>query len=219
MREPELQEQAFGKAAVIVAHPDDETIWAGGTILMHPQCEWTIAALTRRSDADRSTRFFKALEYLGAGGKIADLDDGPEQEPLVGSEIEREVLSRVGGEKFDLIITHSIYGEYRRHLRHEQVGEVVSGLWLNGAIKAGQMWMFAYEDGDRNYLPRAIKTADKVVELDEEIWRRKYDIITKCYGFEAGSFEARVTGRREAFWCFSSEQSFRQWRNKGGRRG
>jgi LmbE family N-acetylglucosaminyl deacetylase len=25
------------KCAVIVAHPDDETLWAGGLMLMHPE--------------------------------------------------------------------------------------------------------------------------------------------------------------------------------------
>ena len=31
-----------GKCAVIVAHPDDETLWAGGTMLMHPDCQSTV---------------------------------------------------------------------------------------------------------------------------------------------------------------------------------
>ena len=31
---------------VIVAHPDDETLWAGGTLLMHPDCRWTVVTLT-----------------------------------------------------------------------------------------------------------------------------------------------------------------------------
>jgi LmbE family N-acetylglucosaminyl deacetylase len=31
--------------AVIVAHPDDETLWAGGTILEHPSNDWFIVCL------------------------------------------------------------------------------------------------------------------------------------------------------------------------------
>ena len=41
----------YRKAAVIVAHPDDETLWAGGTILMHPETKWTIIALCRKNSS------------------------------------------------------------------------------------------------------------------------------------------------------------------------
>ena len=42
--------------AVIVAHPDDETLWAGGTILSHPSWQWFIVCLCRGSDKDRGLR-------------------------------------------------------------------------------------------------------------------------------------------------------------------
>ena len=47
------KEWVFENAVVIVAHPDDETLWAGGTILMHPETHWTILTLCRTSDPDR----------------------------------------------------------------------------------------------------------------------------------------------------------------------
>jgi LmbE family N-acetylglucosaminyl deacetylase len=31
-----------GRYAVIVAHPDDEVLWAGGLMLMHPDSNWTV---------------------------------------------------------------------------------------------------------------------------------------------------------------------------------
>src|SRR5436190_16883849 len=79
--------------AVIVAHPDDETLWLGGTILSHPSWHWFILSLCRGSDQDRCPRFFQALKALGAEGKMNDLDDGPEQIPLAKSEIEAAILS------------------------------------------------------------------------------------------------------------------------------
>ena len=32
---------------VFVAHPDDQTLWCGGTILMHPEDAWLVACLSR----------------------------------------------------------------------------------------------------------------------------------------------------------------------------
>ena len=48
--------------AVIVAHPDDETLWAGGTILSHPEWKWFIVSLCRGNDQDRSVRFITSLK-------------------------------------------------------------------------------------------------------------------------------------------------------------
>jgi len=58
------KEWVFENAVVIVAHPDDETLWAGGTILMHPETQWTILTLCRMSDPDRSPKFNKAMRNI-----------------------------------------------------------------------------------------------------------------------------------------------------------
>ena len=74
--------------AIIVAHPDDETLWAGGTILSHPSWKWFIVCLCRGNDKDRAPRFYKALKILKSEGIMGDLDDGPEQKPLDEKEVE-----------------------------------------------------------------------------------------------------------------------------------
>jgi len=187
-----------------VAHPDDETLWGGGTILMHPEANWTIIALCRKSDQDRSPKFFRALEKLGATGSMGDLDDAPEQLPLVGREVQDTILELLPSDRFDLIITHGLSGEYARHLRHEETGKAVMALWESQRLFAKEIWRFAYEDGDGEYLPRAVRAADLKTKLPNKIWQRKYDIITNIYGFESDSFEAKTTPRKEAFWCLKS---------------
>lgn len=67
-------------AACIVAHPDDETLWAGGTILMHPAIKWTIISLCRKSDPDRAPKFFRVVKEYNAVGIMGGLDDEPEAE-------------------------------------------------------------------------------------------------------------------------------------------
>jgi LmbE family N-acetylglucosaminyl deacetylase len=187
------------RCAVIVAHPDDETLWAGGLMLMHPEVKWTVVTICRKSDADRASRFFKAIEEFGATGYMGDLDDGPEQSALSNSEVQQTIMELLPFDKFELIITHSTAGEYTLHLRHEETARAVMELWKTERLGAEQIWSFAYEDGGKKYLPRADKGADLQVELPERIWQRKYEIITKIYSFSEDSFEARTTPRREAF--------------------
>ena len=187
------------RCAVIVAHPDDETLWAGGLMLMHPEVKWTVVTICRKSDADRASRFFKALEEFGATGYMGDLDDGPEQSALSNSEVQQTIMELLPFDKFELIITHSTAGEYTRHLRHEETAQAVMELWKTERLGAEQIWSFAYEDGGQKYLPRADKGADLQVKLPQHIWQKKYKIITKVYGFSKDSFEARTTPRQEAF--------------------
>ncbi len=196
----------FSSCAVIVAHPDDETLWAGGTIMMHPESEWTVVSLCRKSDRDRAPRFFQAVERLNGDGAMGNLDDEPEQLPLSNIMVQNVILTLLPSSKFDLVITHNFRGEYTRHLRHEETGRAVLALWRAGKLSAKQIWMFAYEDGGGKYLPRPIKDADIRVKLQKEIWQKKYDIITKIYGFGPDSFEAKTTPKEEAFWHFRSNE-------------
>jgi LmbE family N-acetylglucosaminyl deacetylase len=201
------QKWNFDRCAVIVAHPDDETLWAGGTILMHPDSRWTVVTLCRKSDSDRSEKFLRALDALNASGAMGDLDDGPEQSPLADQKVQNTILTLLPSDKFDLIITHSLWGEYTRHLRHEETAKAVLALYRGGKLSADQIWMFAYEDGGGKYLPRPIENADVSIKLPEEVRQKKYDIITKTYCFGPDSFEARTTPPKEAFWCFKSGES------------
>src|SRR5574341_1460899 len=197
--------------AVIVAHPDDETLWAGGTILTQSSWHPFIITLCRASDRDRAPRFFQALKALGAGGQMGDLDDGPEQKPLTENEVQGTILQLLSRKHFDLIISHNPAGEYTRHLRHEEIGRAVITLWHAGKISADELWTFAYEDGGRQYLPKPIKTANIYHSLPAGIWQRKYGIITGTYGFEKNGFEAETTPRAEAFWQFTNPLDAWQW--------
>lgn len=97
--------------AVIVAHPDDETLWAGGTLLMHPSWKCFVACLCHGDDKDRAPKFAKVVKILKAEGAMGEIDDGPEQRPLDEKVFEETILKLLPTQHFDLIITHVVQGE------------------------------------------------------------------------------------------------------------
>jgi LmbE family N-acetylglucosaminyl deacetylase len=187
------------KVCIIVAHPDDETLWAGGMILMHSQWRCFIFSLCRAGDPDRAPKFKQALSNLGASGTMADMDDSPEQHPLSRYELQKSIVTGIDPPFCDLILTHGPKGEYTRHRRHEEVSQAVLELVQNGKIRCRELWQFAYEDGGGQYVPRADARASYSVFLPDDIWKRKYKIITEIYGFAPESWESRTTPRTEAF--------------------
>ena len=204
-------EKESPRVALIVAHPDDETLWAGGTILSHPLWKCFIVCLCRGSDINRAPKFYKALQVLNSEGIIGDLDDGPEQTALDEGETKRVILELLPPKHFDFIITHNPTGEYTRHVRHEEVSKSVIKLWITSKISATELWTFAYEDGNKEYYPKPVESANVYRKLTNEIWLKKYSIITEIYGFESTSWEAGITPRAEAFWQFRNKKEAQQW--------
>jgi len=206
-----LTDKKTKNVVIIVAHPDDETLWAGGTILSHPEWRCFIVCLCRKNDPDRAPKFARALKTLGARGIMGDLDDGPDQRPLGENEVEEAILQLCPVRDFDLVITHSIRGEYTRHLRHEEIAKAVVTLWETGKLNATELWAFAYEDGHRGYYPIVIEDAPLFYPIPHGLWERKYNIITQIYGFEKDSWEAMTTPKEEAFWQFFTLGQARQF--------
>ena len=216
MKSIKINNKISKSVAVIVAHPDDETLWAGGTILCHPSWKCFIVCLCRKSDTERAAKFYKALQDLKSEGIMGDLDDGPEQKPLDEKEVERAIMQILPPTHFDLIISHNPSGEYTRHIRHEEASKAVIKLWLAGKISTDELWTFAYEDGGKEFYPKPIENATICHILAKRIWLKKFNIITSTYGFEKNSWEAETTPRAESFWQFSNPNDAIKWLDNGG---
>jgi len=197
--------------AVLVAHPDDETLWAGGTLLS--QLSWSsfVGCACRAHDTDRAPKFYRVLEKLRARGAMAALDDSPDQPPLADEQVEQSLLQCLPQRHFDRILTHSPLGEYTRHQRHEDVARAVLRLWLRGTLSASELWLFAYDDDGGNRLPRALPSAEITFELSLDVWERKHRLLTEDYGFAETSWEARTTPRSEGFFRVTSAQRATAW--------
>jgi len=202
------------KVAIVVAHPDDETLWAGGTILSHPNWELFVVSLCRANDSDRAPKFYEVLQLYGAQGLMGNLDDEPEQKPLAAAEVQKQILSLLPIEDFDFVITHNPLGEYTRHKRHEEIGKAVITLWEEGKIATNTLWLFAFEDGNKKYLPRPILKSTLVQSLSKDIWAKKFNIITNTYGFSPDSWEAKTTPKTEAFFEFKEGKAAKKWMNE-----
>jgi LmbE family N-acetylglucosaminyl deacetylase len=187
-------------AAVIVAHPDDETLWCGGWILDRPDWEWFVLTLCRGGDRDRAGRFARVLTYLGATGAMCDLDDGPAQEPLDAEQMNRAILETLPRRRYGLLLTHGPRGEYTRHRRHEECSRAVVSLFRERRIEADELKLFAYRDEGPGSLPRVAPDAHEQSMLSPETFERKLHVMTELYGFDPTSWEARATPRVEGFY-------------------
>jgi LmbE family N-acetylglucosaminyl deacetylase len=193
--------------AIIVAHPDDEVLWCGGQLLDHPEWAVFVAGLCRGHDSDRAPRFYRVIEALRARGALGALDDGPEQRPLATPLVRESILSILPNRTYDLILTHSLAGEYTRHRRHEEVARAVGSMLKDGTLKARALWAFAYEDGGGAYLPQADGAASLRFPLSDKIWQEKYRLLRDVYNFSEGSWEARTTPRVEAFVAYEHPET------------
>jgi hypothetical protein len=158
-------------------------------------------------DPDRAPKFRRVLQQLGAEGEMADLDDGPEQAPLPCEQIRETIARLLDGNCYDVILTHGPRGEYTWHRRHAECCQGVVELWRSGGIHTGRLQFFAYEDGNRAYLPRVCGDADLRNILTNDVWLEKRRLITDLYGFTPNSWEALTTPREEGFWCLDSAQA------------
>ena len=191
---------------VIVAHPDDETIWMGGTILANSEDKWTIISLCRKTDPDRAPKFKRVCQYYGAKSIISDLDDEV-LKPLPIDYVLKfiEKLIPKPQEEYDCIYTHGANGEYG-HLRHKESHRAVIRLFTTKKISAKKLLFFSYTPGNvpakhdsELMIPIANPKANVHNTLSTDNLKKKLMLVKDIYGFSSDGFEASSCGQHESF--------------------
>jgi len=187
------------KVLVVVAHPDDETIWMGGNLIRNKD-NWdtTVICLCRASDKDRAPKFKKACEILGVKGFIFDLDDTV-MEPIKISEITKLIIN-VAKEDYDYVFTHGENGEYG-HIRHMEIHKAIQQAVKNGLIKTKKVFFFSYLKKENDFQGYCIcnSSANNFIKLNSDEISLKKDLITRIYGYQKNGFEEKSSGETEGF--------------------
>ena len=113
---------------IIVAHPDDESIFAGNEILNNT---YYIVCITNGNNPIRKKEFEKMLIATNNTGTLLSYPDKTNGErndwSTISNEIEKDLSAIIASNKWDKIVTHNPQGEYG-HIQHKRTNELVTNV-------------------------------------------------------------------------------------------
>lgn len=196
-----MEKEEKKSVAIIVTHPDEETLWAGGTILSHPEWSFFVVCLSNGNNPELAPRFYNALKLLKSEGVMGNFNYKSCLVQKHKNELERTIIQLLPNTHFDIVISHNSFSENAKNDIHGAVNESIIKLRQEGFISATELWTFAYDAGSIKYYSDNNDERPQVLQkLSKKVWSQKYKIITRIFGLDEKSWEAKTTPLTEAFW-------------------
>ena len=161
---------------MIVAHPDDESLWGGAHLL---DGDYFVVCLTNGNNPIRRAEFYNALKEYGCkgfmfsypdveGGKRSDWSRDREQ-------IVRDINAFLTCKDWNLIATHNPRGEYG-HIQHQMTSNLVTAVYRN-RYQGNKLFYFGKY---YKYLD-LLKIKNQLTSIPEFKLQRKTQIIDTVY--------------------------------------
>jgi LmbE family N-acetylglucosaminyl deacetylase len=184
-------------AYLVYAHPDDETIFAGGLMLAYPSWQWTLVRFVhggekRDRDHARAVELFAQEGVQFADVRCLHMDDSW----LTWRDRRRwrEALLDAIPEEPDVVITHGVRGEYG-HPHHISIHHQVHTLFDN-------VWNFYHPSGLSEEPQLIMGRVHRIPTDSRKAWimARAYPEMMEAIGnSNLGIIEAQFSGRPEFF--------------------
>lgn len=183
------------KALIIVAHADDETIFMGGTILLHKDWEWRLFCIAFRNNKEDDKKqleevlqIYKRLGVdikLNSKGMVVESKQEDEEVKSQESLIEEAIKglnADLQKESWppDIVFTHNESGEYG-HPQHKAAHRFVTGTFIGINI-----WEFISPCAT-NVVPQPFKSNVAIIKLNASDLTRKREIYS-FYKTEQGNW-------------------------------
>ena len=160
---------------MIVAHPDDETLWGSNQLIIQPY-SYLVVCLSNGFDIKRKNKFFKALKIFNQYGIIYNYANciktwkKPKYEEKIYNTINEIIL------KYNVnnIVTHNYIGEYK-HPHHIQINKLVTTLVKKHNIQE-RLYFFAFSKMGLEKLDKRIIRAFNIYFSDLSEKDKKSDL-------------------------------------------
>lgn len=156
---------------MIVAHPDDETIWGGRHLL---DDSFFIVCITNGNNEIRKKEFEKMLQETKSSGVILSYPDKTNGKrdnwERSYSHIQYDIYTLLNKKDWEMIVTHNPDGEYG-HIHHKMTSEIVSSLCELKHITSKLNYFGIYYKKDN------LPNIDTMNPIRDERLREKQDII------------------------------------------
>lgn len=164
------------KKLMIVAHPDDETLWGGAHLL---EDDYLVVCITCGNNRTRSKEFKKVMKktndqyiMLGYPDKVLGVRSNWKQE---SSAIYTDLKKIISMKKWELIVTHNEEGEYG-HIHHIKTHTIVTNIY--NELNIGEPLYFF----GKYYTKFAIAVMNELPsEINDELYDTKVNELINMY--------------------------------------